>query len=373
MEPQQEDTQDASIESYVTEFQEVFRAGSYPQGTFTNDDLDIIVKNYDENFVAAALTFDHDWYGRAYGWVSELKREGDLLLAKFKNVSKQCIELVREKAYTRFSVEIWPELDGRRPYLGAITLLGAAIPQVKGLKSASFSENEQLNTNRFHFQRDNAGIHFVKTVNNKEQLEMSKDKDAVVTADSLKSAMDSLEANIKNFNNDKNSAEAAELKAKYDLLKVQFEAMQVQNDELKTVREQAKQYQDELVSMKKQQKQEEINRFIDDSISNGSLLPAQKESVTAMFSNLNDDETLEKLKTFVGSIKQINVGNSVYNNQSIEGIKDGYYTKSMFEVDNYTVSDERLESLNKIKQFATEKGVGLSEARKMLYTSGVLK
>ena len=38
--------------------------------------------------------------------------------------------------------EIYRELEGKKPYLKAVSFLGASIPQVKGMKAVEFKEGE---------------------------------------------------------------------------------------------------------------------------------------------------------------------------------------------------------------------------------------
>ena len=60
-------------------FYEVFKTGIYPQGKFTKKEIAAIAKNYDPKFCEAPVTIDHQQSGPAYGWVEEVKAEGDKL------------------------------------------------------------------------------------------------------------------------------------------------------------------------------------------------------------------------------------------------------------------------------------------------------
>ena len=66
---------------------EVFRAGDYPQGEFTETDLDTIASGYSPEFHEAPATVDHSHDGPAYGWVSKVKKAGDVLMVKFKQMA----------------------------------------------------------------------------------------------------------------------------------------------------------------------------------------------------------------------------------------------------------------------------------------------
>lgn len=121
-------------------FYEIFRAGNYPQGTFSEDDVKAIAENYDPSFLEAPLTLDHGWGGPAFGWIEELKAEGGRLLATFKDVSDDLRSMVAKKQYKRHSCEIYNDLNGKGPYLKALSMLGASSPQVKGMEPIAFSQ-----------------------------------------------------------------------------------------------------------------------------------------------------------------------------------------------------------------------------------------
>lgn len=123
----------------MKQFFEIFRSGNYPQGTFSEEDIAAIAENYDSSWLEAPITLDHGWGGPAYGWIEQLKAEGGRLLASFKDVSDQLTALVAKKAYKRHSVEIYNDLNGKGPYLRALSMLGALDPAVKGMQPIEFS------------------------------------------------------------------------------------------------------------------------------------------------------------------------------------------------------------------------------------------
>lgn len=120
---------------------EIFRTGDYgAKGAYTQADLQRIAEDYRPDLLEAPLTFDHAQTGPAYGWVSRLKQEGDRLVAVLKGVPEAVREMVRSGAYKRRSVELFRTLPHTgRPYLRAVSLLGAATPEVKGLRDICFA------------------------------------------------------------------------------------------------------------------------------------------------------------------------------------------------------------------------------------------
>jgi ribosomal protein L12E/L44/L45/RPP1/RPP2 len=73
----------------------------------------------------------------AYGWVDGLKKQGDLLMAKFKQVEPAFADMVRKGLFKKRSAAFYP--DGTLRHVG---FLGAMPPAVKGLPDVAFAEGD---------------------------------------------------------------------------------------------------------------------------------------------------------------------------------------------------------------------------------------
>lgn len=121
---------------------EVARTGTFsdsmgrPQ-TFTTNDLDAIVAGYAPSSRQAPLVFGHPEKdnGPAYGWVDQLKRHGQTLLARFAHVPANVRELVAQKHYRHVSLSFMPD----RVTLRHVALLGAAQPANDGLRDVELA------------------------------------------------------------------------------------------------------------------------------------------------------------------------------------------------------------------------------------------
>jgi hypothetical protein len=121
---------------------QVFKTGTHTDSsgterTWTQDDLDKIVSNYDASNEQAPIVLGHPKTDDpAYGWVDALKRDGDVLLAKVSKLCPEFVKWVEEGLYRKISIALSSDLDLRH-----IGFLGAATPAVKGLENA-FCEYE---------------------------------------------------------------------------------------------------------------------------------------------------------------------------------------------------------------------------------------
>ncbi len=135
----------AAIESSSNPIIDVFRAGSYPQGVWTEEDIDELVENYDTSIFKAPITLDHSQAGPALGWVSKIFRRGDTLYAILEDMATRFVDKIRSKEYVNRSIEIFTlEHKGVfiSPYFKAVTFLGAKVPQVTGLTEPGFQKNK---------------------------------------------------------------------------------------------------------------------------------------------------------------------------------------------------------------------------------------
>lgn len=117
---------------------EIFRSGSYgTKGSYTNGDLDQMVANFNKNDQVPIVLGHPETDSPAWGWLSEVKRDGDVLLGKPDNLHANFEKALDEKQFKNRSVRIADTDSGHKIlHLG---YLGAMLPQVEGLKTAQFT------------------------------------------------------------------------------------------------------------------------------------------------------------------------------------------------------------------------------------------
>ena len=313
---------------------EVFKAGNYPQGKFTKEEVQELAKNYDPSFCEAPITLDHEQKGPAYGWVDKLKEEDGMLKASFKDLSDDLKEFVNKGKYKKISVEIYRELEGKKPYLKAVSFLGASIPQVKGMEPVEFKEGES-ETYIFETQ--------------------TEDETETEDIEELKNTIADLKQQVADFKEKaQNKDTIKELKTQVKNLNIElakFKDQAAGKDEL------AKKLQD----LENTIRDKDFNEFIDSQISAGVLTPANKDAVLSILQGLDNvkkfDESsnsIEEFKTFLSALpKQVEFDEIALKNAK---------KKTEDELKYADADEESLEIFKQAKTIAQEENISFREA-----------
>jgi len=315
-------------------FFEVFKAGNYPQGKFTKAEVEELAKNYDPSFCEAPITLDHEQKGPAYGWVENLKEDGGVLKATFKDLSDDLKEFVNQGKYKKISIEIYRELEGKKPYLKAVSFLGASIPQVKGMKAVEFKDGE-------------SDTYIFETV-----IEDSEeDEDTEV----LKATINDLTKQVADFKEKaKKNTEIKDLKSQVKDLSIQLAKFK---DDAAGKDELAK----ELKDIKDNLRTKDFNEFIDKQIETGILTPAQKDAVFSILCDLDNvkkfDEasnSIEDFKTLITAMpKQIEFSEVATKKKSTTKVDEEKYADA---------DEESVEIYKQAKALAKKENISFKDA-----------
>ncbi|WP_051283886.1 phage protease [Desulforegula conservatrix] len=204
-----------------------FTAKSGKPVSFTEADLDAIAAGYDAAKAPAPLVFGHpEDSDPAFGWAEEFKRKGDILRARFKDVPEVVKTLVNNGHYKKVSIS----LAADKKTVRHVGLLGAVPPAVPGLADVKFSEGESLT------------------------IEMSsKEETNMPTVEELKKKLEEEEKARKDAEDRANAAEDGKKAAETELSAIKDEAS-------KTA----------------------VETKIEELISKGRILPANKDAVEAV-------------------------------------------------------------------------------------------
>lgn len=130
---------------------QIFKTGTHTDSngnkkTWTRADLDHIVTSYNPANHEAPVVIGHPKDNApAYGWVEALKRDGEMLLAKPKDLVSEFVEMLRKKMFKKRSMSLYP--DGTLRHIG---FLGAMPPAVKGLPDIAFGDADAATTWEFN-------------------------------------------------------------------------------------------------------------------------------------------------------------------------------------------------------------------------------
>ena len=316
-------------------FFEVFKAGTYPQGTFTQEEVDALAQNYDPQFCEAPVTLDHEQKGPAYGWGSELKAENGKLKASFKDLSSELKEFVKSGKYKKISVEIYRNLDGKQPYLKAVSFLGASIPQVKGMSPVEFKEGE---ADTFIFET--AGETDIKPQENGNTT--------IIKSDSA--------------DNEETFQKLSEAKETISKMQEQIAQMNVSIAKLENNASAYQEAQAELLKLRNEITQNKFEQFLNQKVNDGHLTPSQKDlSLKILMS-------LENVKQFSEQDSQVDAFKDLINSlpkqiEFQEVVKKDKISEVDEEAEKFANADEEsLEIFKEAKALAQKEGIPFKDA-----------
>jgi len=243
---------------------EIFRAGKWNGDEYTEQDLQDIVNNF--LALQAELTppvklghdksqklLQQDGYPSA-GWISNLKKVGDKLIATFSNIPRRIAELIKNKAYRKISSEMWWNYKDEvgkiyNKVLWGVALLGEDIPVI-----GSLADIEAL-----YSQGYLEDLHVV-TFNTGGEKKMIEEN-----------------PKLKEYED-----EIAKLKAE---LGAKEEEVEEKAGELKTLSNNLDETNLKLVEIAEKQKSGEIKLYIKDMKLKGKILPKHETLVEAILSS----------------------------------------------------------------------------------------
>ncbi|MBU1565576.1 MAG: hypothetical protein KJ630_08100 [Proteobacteria bacterium] len=115
---------------------EIFKAGDYgTKGSYTDADLDRMVANFNASDQVPIVVGHPQTDSPAWGWLTEIKRAGSVLMAKVGELHKDFAQALAENKFRNRSVRIAKTATG--PKLLHLGFLGAVLPQVEGLKTTT--------------------------------------------------------------------------------------------------------------------------------------------------------------------------------------------------------------------------------------------
>ncbi len=277
----------------------------------------------------------------AYGWVKKnLKREGPYLLAQFRDVCPEFIDMVNKKHFPKKSISIYGDKTLRH-----IGFLGAMPPAIKGLKDAAFDEGKESGVITLNFEcefKEDGG------------MEMDpKDKEIQGLKDAIAQFMEQVKAKDK---------EIQELKTK-EVSSEYAEKAKQKDEELKQLKLQ-------LARVEKEKRQAEYKEFCEKNKTR--VTPAMKPFIMDAFEIFHDKgefqfsegtekNAVSKFKSFLESLpEQVSFGETATKEKAASRKTD--YSEDEDYSEFGEIDDERLSLHVKTKEYASKNNVSYKEA-----------
>ena len=261
-------------------------------------DLDEMITNFNEGVLEPFLNLDHDDKFTdkvkkalsvvSLGFVSQLKRIGNILIADFKQVPKKVAELIGSGMIKQRSVEFFPKgliVNGKafNNVLKAVSFFGASIPEVNNL-SDDFDILLKSDDYAIAFSDENAEAKIIFT-NKYEGVDMEKIEVSKDEYNQLVTFKANNESSIVKLN-----AENESLTKSNEGLNEKVVTLEKDNLELNTFKKEA-------VENQKVSLQKEAEKYVNGVIEKGKLLPKFKDDKIADY-KAKATESDEKLKLF---------------------------------------------------------------------------
>lgn len=273
----------------MSEWCEIFKTGRHKDSKgnekeWTKDDLEKIKYNFENVNPDVPICVGHPATNApAYGWWDKLKIEGDKLLVKFKQVQPEFMEACNKGLFKTRSISLTSDLVPRH-----LAFLGAQAPAIKGMEQFQFEE-----------AADDIKIEFSDSLN---ALDCAPQEIPLGCRASL-----AMTGGARNDGKRETYMNFAE--------------------ENKKLKEQIDKLQKEIKEKDEQKELKEFEDFCDKALSNGNILPCQKDNVVNLFKSLNDktfnfEDGSEKssknvLKEFIEGLKQIDFNEQAPKNNAL--------------------------------------------------------
>ena len=376
----------------------IFKGGRQTDGNGKEHDgttmIDKAVEQFDPKFHEPPVVIGHPKNNApAFGWVESLKKEGDFLMARFKDVQPEFAEMVKKHLFKKRSAAFYQ--DGRLRHVG---FLGAAAPAVKGLPDFTFSEDEET-VFEFSDYRDDKFFRVGRILRNLREFLLSKydeetanstidnwDIDFLMKPEDLEKAFQEPgfekpskpldqedDMTVKTFSEEE--LKKAKEEGKEEALKEAEKKSKAEFSEKdKGTDDRIKDLEKKLDDQKVERKRDGIRQFTENLKREGKLLPAYEKLGLSEFMESLDDETaieftegdkktsttqLKQFKEFLAILpKTVNFSEiSKEENQSA-----GSRAKSDHLQDKSAFNQESMEQHTKATEFAEKNKCTYEEA-----------
>jgi len=299
---------------------EIFRTGTWHGDVFDISHLDAMVEAFDKVGFKPPVKLGHSENQKllknsglpAAGWIENLYRQDDRLLADVSYIPKQIHDLIQNKSYDAISIEMYLNYDdttNKKKWpmaLKAVALLGSEIPEVTNLKSISslFMDSEGREFKVIEF--DNEIKEFIVQKRGDKWVLVSPSTGKVLGTHDSKEKAEAQERAIKSSQNRNMEEEELSMEDKKELEK-KIEDQQKhftkekekQDAEFKKIKEQNESLVKKFEEKEKEYEKEKVARFsesvktkVDTWVRGKKITPAQGPLIQAIYEKIPASEVV---------------------------------------------------------------------------------
>jgi len=296
---------------------EIFQIGNWKGFDFTDSDLDEMIKNFENQVIEPYITIDHNekatsqfkdaLKAMSLGFVENLYKVGNKLVADFKQVPKTIAELIEAGALKKKSVELYRNFihaNGKRfkNVLQGVTFHGAnGTPAITTLSDfVALYKNEsilQKESNENNSEIITIDFQNIKKENKMDIIEIKKSEyDELIK---MKSSNSDKDSQIENFKN-------------------KLASLTTENENLKKEKINLETFKKEVEENKKITNKKEADDYVTLKIQEGKILPKFKDKYTSDYIRCkNENEnSLNLFKEDIESREKIlNLGENATGNE----------------------------------------------------------
>lgn len=271
---------------------EIFASGKWNGDEFTEDDLQGIANAFAEtkNLLKPYLKIGHgdgqsllanDEFPAA-GWIENLRRYGNKLVADFKRVPKKIKELIEAGAYRRVSAEIFQNLTmNGKTYplaLKAVSILGGATPAVSTLKDILALYSADFESARAFTNAAEIKIYDLERSALKSQTEANMAQEEVVKEmQDLQKKYDESQARIVSLEAELKTTKETDLeKVKKDFVESEAKVQEL-NKKLEAETKRADESEGKIQKFALEKRQADVKLKVESLVKANKISPAQKD------------------------------------------------------------------------------------------------
>lgn len=189
--------------SKLSDWIEIAKTGHFPQGDLTPDLFDEMVSTFNPKLHEPPHTIGHIRKNHndkpAFAWISKIKRVGDTLLAKSKQVAKDLDDWVKDGRFKKRSIGIRFNSEGKA-FLHHLAWLGSSVPAVKGLSNvyddARFMFSDENPESQKEFESEINQNQKPEPLKKECKMELSEKELQAKIDDAVKTAVDTATADF---------------------------------------------------------------------------------------------------------------------------------------------------------------------------------